>query len=78
MMGRYGVVELQIMGGYSLSLDNLQIWHGYQVDKTTCYTCCIHGLSILDLAVIHTPFLQEHHNLTELRNWNLTKHLPGL
>ena len=48
------------MGGYFLSLDNPQIWHGYPVDISTCYLSCIHGMSTLNPAVIHTPILQEH------------------
>ena len=59
-MGWYGVVNLQILAGYTLPLDNQQIWHGYLMDKSTCYLWCIHGMSTLNPAVIHTPILQEH------------------
>ena len=54
--GRYGVVDLQIMGGYFLSLDNPQIWHGYPANLSTPYLACIQGISTLNPAVIHTPF----------------------
>ena len=63
MLSRYGVDDLQIMGR-DRGLDNVQIYHGYPMDIFTLYLHFIHGMSNLYPAIIHTPILQEHPNLS--------------
>ena len=60
MISRYVLDVLRIMGRYSRRVDKVQILCVHPVDMSTKYMHCIHSISTLYQAVIHTPFPEEH------------------